>query len=533
MSSLLELSKQLGQLSADSLANLVKLGSSNISTCSDLLDLSRSLLSRRELEARIRTLSADELRNLRAGQTSAKLKSLALAGENIYEEALALALELEPVPYKPSASYGSSLSAYETMLCITELLFLCERHWLGVIRAGIRSQDAKEVAQKLKLQPKEVQLRFQLGLRAGLIAEQHGRWVATEKGLRWLELDRTAAWLELAAPLWNLPELKIEQGSLSQQIRDAYPLVDLSNFELLEFGAFLGLLDGDQVLPAMLAGDIESVAKKVVEQLPKAEDRLIVQGDLTIICPGPISPQLHRELDCYSDSEDLGLAARFRVSALTLSHAVEIGLELDEVMQDLEKRSGKALPQPFSYLIDDVKRRFGQLRVLVGEAGTIVESEDSILITQIKNEARLNGLMLTKITENQLASRLDAEMIYFNLRDAGYLAVMYQDGKLLSPRFRGAELLASVEKDPVLETCERLLAGKDVVLGEDDVTRQLQFALKNKLLVRLKVELQDGSTQEFELAPLGIAANRLRGKDLEKEAERTLPISRIRGVTLV
>ena len=533
MSSLLELSKQLGQLSAKELADLVKLGSSNISTCSDLLDLSRTLLSRRELEARIRILSAVELENLRAGNLSKSLKAVARAGDAVFPEAQQLAQELEPISYKPNLTHGSNLAAYETMLCITELLFLCERHWLGVIRAGIRSQDAKEVAQKLKLQPKDVQLRFQLGLRAGLIAEQHGRWVATESGLRWLELDRKSAWLELAKPIWKLPELRFESGSISEQLRSNYPLLDLNSFELLDFGPFLGLLDGDQVLPALLQGDLASVASKVVEELPKAEDRLIVQGDLSIVCPGPISPQLHRELDSYADSEDLGLAARFRISALTLSHAIEIGLDIDNIMRDLARRSGKDLPQPFSYLIDDVKRRFGQLRVLVGEAGTIVESEDTILITQIKNEARLNGLMLLRITEHQLASRLDAELIYFNLRDAGYLAVMYQDGKVLSPRFRGVDVVVGEVQDPVLDTCEKLLAGKDVALGEDDVTRQLQFALKNKLLVRIKVELQDGSTQDFELAPLGIAANRLRGKDLEKEAERTLPISRIRAVTLV
>ena len=99
---------------------------------------------------------------------------------------------------------------------------------------------------------------------------------------------------------------------------------------------------------------------------------MIVQGDLSIICTGPLSPSLHRQLDSFAESEDLGLAARFRISSLTLSHALEIGMELSEIEKFLKKLSGKELPQPVQYLFEEVKRRFGQLKVLLGEAGTIV-----------------------------------------------------------------------------------------------------------------------------------------------------------------
>jgi hypothetical protein len=357
--------------------------------------------------------------------------------------------------------------------------------------------------------------------------------VATEAGLSWLELDRQQAWITLAAPLWKLPHLKITAGDLIAQLRAEYPLLDLSNLELLEYGAFLGLMDGVEVLPPLTNADLAAAGKAVIRELPKAEERLIVQGDLSIICPGPLSPSLHRQLDSFAESEDLGLAARFRISNLTLSHALEIGMELAEIERFLKKLSGKELPQPVQYLFEEVKRRFGLLKVLLGDAGTIVESEDAILITQIANEARLSGLMLKPIAQGQLASRLDAELIYFNLRDAGYQAVMFASGKVVSPRFRNFQAVPEAQGNPLLELCEKLLSGTNVEMQENDVLRQLQFALKNKLLVKLRVELQDGSEQEFELAPLGISANRLRGKDTEKEAERTLPISRIRGVLLV
>lgn len=533
MSSLLELAKNLASLKPDELLSLVEKSSSRAQGCNDLLDLSRVLLSRRELEIRIRALPAKELENLRTGKVSKLLSSLALSSTSVFEEAQLLSNELEPIRQKPALTPGGALSAYETMLCVTELLFACERHWLGVIRAGIRSQDAKEIAFKLKFTPKEVQLRFQLAMQAGLVAQQHERWVATEAGLNWLNRDRKSAWLELARGLWKLPELKLEMGSITEQLAVAYPLLDQGSLELLQFGAFLGLFDGDKVLKPMLQGNLEKAADLVIKELPKAEDRLIVQGDLSIVCPGPLSPALHRELDSFADSEDLGLAARFRISNLTLSHALETGMNLEDVSATLKNLSGKDLPQPISYLFEEVKRKFGQLKVLVGELGTLVESDDSILITQIANESKLSGLMLQRITSNQLGSRLDAELIYFNLRDSGYQAVMFANHQVVSPRFRGWAAEPVVEGNELLALCEKLLSGTNIQMQENDIMRQLQFALKNKLLVKIRVELQDGSEQQFELAPLGIAANRLRGKDTEKEAERTLPISRIRGVVLV
>mgnify|MGYP006204395481 CR=1 FL=1 len=65
----------------------------------------------------------------------------------------------------------------------------------------------------------------------------------------------------------------------------------------------------------------------------------------------------------------------------------------------------------------------------------------------------------------------------------------------------------------------------------DDHLRQLQFALKNKLRVGVRVDMPEGVV-EIVMTPLGIAGGRFRGRDVEKEAERTLPLSRIQAVWL-
>jgi hypothetical protein len=69
-------------------------------------------------------------------------------------------------------------------------------------------------------------------------------------------------------------------------------------------------------------------------------------------------------------------------------------------------------------------------------------------------------------------------------------------------------------------------------LSGDDVTRQLQFALKNKLKVALRVSYPDGSEKEHLIEPLGVAGSRVRGRDTARQAEITLPLSRITSIWL-
>ena len=233
MSSILELASQLRAKNVAELSQTLENSLGHGHGCDDYFDLSRVLLSRRELEPKIRALPASELEALRNEKTTAHLRSQNLATKTALPEAASLGRELEIAKYKPANRHGSYLTAYESLICITELLFACERHWLDVIRAGIRSQDAKEIALKLKIAPKDVQRIFQLALEAGLIGQNESRWVATTLGMEWLELERSQAWLMLAKSCWDLPALKVHEGPLTEQISTAYPLANLATIKLL------------------------------------------------------------------------------------------------------------------------------------------------------------------------------------------------------------------------------------------------------------------------------------------------------------
>lgn len=528
MSSILPLAKRLRELSAEELAGLLKTLSQASLTCSDLFDLAKLMLGKRELEDRIRKLPAPEIENLKAGKSSAVLRASFLADTKVFPEAQENLQTLKPLLPIRLSSHASSLSAYETLLAVTEIIFAMEQHWFEKTRTGLKAADAKLIAEKFKWQPAEIQLRFRLAIRAGLIGDHDGRWIASSKAEDWLTLTRQQAWVQLAQSVWDLPKLKLIDASMVDQLLIAYPLIDMQKIALLEFGSALGLLDTDLPRQPLLAGSFAAVSKSIASELPKPQDKLLVQGDLSIVCPGPIDASLQRKLDSFADSEDLGLACRFRLTNLSVSHHLEAGGTVEEIREVLQQASGNSLPQPVQYLLDETSKKFANLQVGPGSPVEIF-STDEILLTQILNEKTLVHLNLRK-GAGILTSPHSQELCYFSLRDAGYAAVMVSDSKVISPRFKVEA--KEIEKSSELMTrAKSLLSGEKASADQGDISRQLQFALKNKLPVSVKVEL-DGTEQTLQLTPLGIAGNRLRGRDEAKQAERTLPLARIRSVVL-
>ena len=59
------------------------------------------------------------------------------------------------------------------------------------------------------------------------------------------------------------------------------------------------------------------------------------------------------------------------------------------------------------------------------------------------------------------------------------------------------------------------------------VSRQWELAVRGKLGVRATIAMPDGTERILELEPTGIAGSRVRGRDLQADVERTLPISSI------
>jgi hypothetical protein len=365
-----------------------------------------------------------------------------------------------------------------------------------------------------------------------LVDVVENRYVSTIKGLNWLDADPAQRWLILAESAWDLPALVIGTASLNQQLGEQYPLFDQNDLELLRYGHILGLLSDFEPTALFQAAnkDLANAGQLVWDQFPKPVSRIIIQGDLSIISPGPLSADVHKQIDLLAQSEDLGLACRFRLSLNSILHAMEMGMTAAEIEEILLSLSGSELPQPVSYLLAQAKKKFGELTVRAGEGQSLVESSDEILLTQIVNENGLAALML-KGENGHLVSRLNPSLIYFNLRDAGYPVIQLDEaGKVVAPRL--SQIFAEPELVDVFALqAKSLLSAEAKAPSPDDHLRQLQFALKNKLKVGVRVDMPEGIV-EIEMTPLGIAGGRFRGRDVVKEAERTLPLSRIQAVWL-
>ncbi|MCX6436016.1 MAG: helicase-associated domain-containing protein [Actinobacteria bacterium] len=176
--------------------------------------------------------------------------------------------------------------------------------------------------------------------------------------------------------------------------------------------------------------------------LPKAVDHILIQSDNTAIAPGPLEHEVAQELALIADVESRGGATVFRFSEGSIRRGLDHGRTGEEITKFLAKTSKTPMPQPLEYLIADVAKKHGKLRV--GNTASFIRCEDSALITQILGDKRLDVLGLRKIAPEVLICGHDATEAMNILRSCGYLpAAEDSRGLLLSgPRIQRAQTKA-------------------------------------------------------------------------------------------
>jgi hypothetical protein len=135
--------------------------------------------------------------------------------------------------------------------------------------------------------------------------------------------------------------------------------------------------------------DAEAIAA-MARVLPTPIDHFLVQADLTVVVPGPLQRHLAEELSKVAIVESAGTAMVYRVSEPSIRHALDIGKTAEELHSLFRKHSKTPVPQGLTYLIDDVARRHGQLRI--GMAASFVRCEDPTLLAQAAAGAEHLGL---------------------------------------------------------------------------------------------------------------------------------------------
>jgi hypothetical protein len=168
-------------------------------------------------------------------------------------------------------------------------------------------------------------------------------------------------------------------------------------------------------------------------ELPATVDHILIQSDNTAIAPGPLEHDLSQELDLIADIESRGAATVFRFSESSLRRGLDHGRTGEEILAFLKATSKTPVPQPLEYLVGDISKKHGKLRV--GNAASFIRCEDTSLITQIIKDKRVDALGLRRIAPEVLICTHDADDAINILRAAGYLpAAEDSQGLLLTGR---------------------------------------------------------------------------------------------------
>ena len=155
------------------------------------------------------------------------------------------------------------------------------------------------------------------------------------------------------------------------------------------------------------------------EDLPKTVDHILIQSDNTAIAPGPLEHEISQALAMMAEIESRGGATVYRFSESTIRRALDHGKTGDEIKTFLVKTSKTPMPQPLEYLITDVAKKHGKLRV--GNTSSFIRCEDTALISQIMNDKKLEILALRRIAPEVVICDMDATDAMRLLRECGYL----------------------------------------------------------------------------------------------------------------
>lgn len=169
------------------------------------------------------------------------------------------------------------------------------------------------------------------------------------------------------------------------------------------------LLDG--------AGDDEAAADVLAALLPEPVDHVLLQADLTAVAPGPLTPDLARELALAADVESTGGATVYRFTESSVRRALDAGRSAVDLHTLLEQHSRTSVPQPLTYLVDDVSRRHGHVRV--GAAAAFVRCDDEAVLSEILADRRAAQLRLHRLAPTVLAAQAPVDVLLDRLRAMG------------------------------------------------------------------------------------------------------------------
>ena len=313
------------------------------------------------------------------------------------------------------------------------------------------------------------------------------------------------------------------------------------------------LLDGR---PAEAASKVAAAALDAV--LPEPLDHVLIQADLTGVAPGRLRPDLARELAQLSDVESRGGATVHRFTTASIRRALDAGRTAAEIHGFLSRVSRTPVPQPLTYLVDDVARQHGLLRV--GSAAAFVRCDDEALLAQILADPVAGALGLRRLAPTVLATHLEAATLLERLRQMGFTPTPEAaDGTLVVARAQARRAPARPLPEPLLAerpppteatltaAVRALRAGDRSAAGRpaDASPSRLGRSVSAQTLAELRRALADGATvwigyvdhhgatSERVVDPVRLEGGWLAAFDHRSGEVRSFAVHRISGVAPV
>ncbi|WIB15146.1 helicase-associated domain-containing protein [Curtobacterium sp. MCPF17_050] len=585
MTTTTDLAARLRELPDDALEQLVlaralptaALGESGPQHIADFFDLAEALRTDDAVDAAVERLPRRTLVALRDGGPAEDLApavALGLVGrDGAVDDAVTSRLAARPdlvpdgpggpAPVRPAAAAQQGADggtddararatgaehAFETLTVLAELLRAADD---GAVRelakGGIGAPLARQLAERTGADAAVVADRLALLDRIGAAHPVDGSWTVSDRGRTWLHATWPERWASLVHD-WRdalapavVEVLTLADDDLTDLValgRWAYPAgsrwLDAALLDAAGAAGVLGLAVAGRLTStghALLGDDRDAALAAAVADLPGTVDGVYLQPDLTVIAPGPLSPADDDDLRAVADLEAPGLAARYRVSEDSLRRALRAGRTREEVVALFTRLGATDVPQPLTYLIDQVATRDGSVVVGRGEGdlGSVVHGTPEQL-DLVGVDAELRQLAWERPDLTTLVTKYPPHVVASALEDQRYPAVLAADAR---PETRSGPPVRRRTPSRSPEQAARALVERlrlttergDAEPEQEWMARQIDMAVRGRTPIRVTVRMPDGSEKPFSIVPTSVAAGRVRGRDTAVDVERTLPLS--------
>lgn len=333
-------------------------------------------------------------------------------------------------------------------------------------KGGMGVRDLATTARTLDVDERTAALWIETAYAAQLIGrdgEPEERWRPTTAYDDWHDAPLDEQWLRLARAWWTSPRAPALAGAEANPLSDdverrGQPLLREQVVDILESlppgcapadaGEVTRAIDAraprqasrqrsDQVLAILeeleilgftggggladmgraAAQDAVDARSTVRAAMPEPLDHVLIQADLTAIAPGPLLPDIARELRLMADVESTGGAIVHRFSAASVRRALDAGRDASEMLEFLARISRTPIPQPLTYLVEDAARRHGTVRVGIATAYVRCDDEAALVALMADPRARDLGCVRVSPTVVTLAGRVEDAVAI--LRDLG------------------------------------------------------------------------------------------------------------------